>query len=307
MHEFELPSFEIHAIQRGMDIAEVARYLSLAALVALLYDHALTIGDEIRLVWTAPRSFLKWTFLINHYLAEVCLIAIANEMSSFDDPSYNDKKCRTLITITSAFGIFSTLVANVLGFSRVVVLWDKSPRIVLGLSIALIMSVLATVSCTIVTIIALNPAVTYSPIARICYLTISSSLLVAIWASPLAFEIIVLFFSVYSALSRPRDHKTPLVEVLYRDGMLFFVVVALTRGLNIAFALVTEPGLIILPTYFSWAIVTLAIHRLLIHINSLEEDTPCDNDLKEIVVPHQDFRTSARDSAAIELYSYWSS
>lgn len=98
MLEFELPPFVLHAIQRGIDIASVARYLSrrchlfreqkwnadicflekVAALVALLYDHALTIGDEIRLIWAAPRSFLKWTFLINHYISEACLIAIAN-------------------------------------------------------------------------------------------------------------------------------------------------------------------------------------------------------------------------------------
>jgi hypothetical protein len=45
-----------------------------AGLAALLYDHALTIGDEIRLIWAAPRSFLKWIFLINHYLSEVGLI-----------------------------------------------------------------------------------------------------------------------------------------------------------------------------------------------------------------------------------------
>jgi hypothetical protein len=49
-----------------------------AGLAALLYDHALTIGDEIRLIWAAPRSFLKWIFLLNHYLSEVCLIVTAN-------------------------------------------------------------------------------------------------------------------------------------------------------------------------------------------------------------------------------------
>ena len=49
-----------------------------AGLAALLYDHALTISDEIRLIWAAPRSFLKWIFLLNHYLSEVCLIVTAN-------------------------------------------------------------------------------------------------------------------------------------------------------------------------------------------------------------------------------------
>lgn len=58
----------------------MADFLSLhkvAGLAALLYDHCLTFGDEINLICTAPRSFLKWVFLTNHYLVEMCLIAVA--------------------------------------------------------------------------------------------------------------------------------------------------------------------------------------------------------------------------------------
>ncbi|KAH9993207.1 hypothetical protein BJV77DRAFT_375325 [Russula vinacea] len=40
-----------------------------------------------------------------------------------------------------------------------------------------------------------------------------------------------------------------------------------------------EPGLIFLPTYFSWAAVTLSTHRFLIHIHSSEKDPTDYNDL----------------------------
>lgn len=40
----------------------------------------------------------------------------------------------------------------------------------------------------------------------------------------LAFEITVISFTAYNALSFPRDHRTPLGRILYRDGMMFFVV-----------------------------------------------------------------------------------
>ena len=65
-----------------------------AGLAALLYDHALTIGDEIRLIWAAPRSFLKWIFLINHYLSEVGLIVCAN--GEFTVSPYLFTRCSTL-------------------------------------------------------------------------------------------------------------------------------------------------------------------------------------------------------------------
>ncbi len=44
----------------------------------MLYDHILTFDDEIRVIWTAPNSFVKWIFLINRYAAELCLLAVTN-------------------------------------------------------------------------------------------------------------------------------------------------------------------------------------------------------------------------------------
>src|SRR5260221_3919843 len=38
------------------------------------------------------------------------------------------------------------------------------------------------------------------------------------------FELSVLFLTAYNALSRPRDSTTRLMRVLYRDGILFFLV-----------------------------------------------------------------------------------
>jgi len=44
----------------------------------MFYDHALTFGDEVRLLWAAPSSFAKWMFLINRYLTALCLVLVAN-------------------------------------------------------------------------------------------------------------------------------------------------------------------------------------------------------------------------------------
>ena len=49
-----------------------------AGLSILLYDHVLTLADEVRLVWRAPRSFPKYAFLFNKYLVLANLLAIAH-------------------------------------------------------------------------------------------------------------------------------------------------------------------------------------------------------------------------------------
>ncbi|KAI9510915.1 hypothetical protein F5148DRAFT_1281376 [Russula earlei] len=273
-----VPQSEVDQIVRGLHIAVIARYLGAAGLVALLYDHALTLSDEIRLIWTAPRSFAKWMFLVNRYLSEVCLVAVANEMFGFNHRPYTEKTYDfNLIRVVCVYGVFATFTNNLVAFLRVVVLWDKSPRISLVLSIIMILSFLATITCTTISIIFLSPFIRYSDLARTCYFTKTGPSYIALWAAPMGFELSVIFLVAYDALSRPRIVDRPLVRTLYRDGMLFFLAVWLLRMTNLAFAVVTEPGLIALPIFFSWGMVSLAINRMLIHIRSSEERSQRDD------------------------------
>ena len=51
----------------------------------LLYDHALTLYDEVKLVWRAPCSFSKYGFLANRYLVLACLLSVAYGQCIMDD------------------------------------------------------------------------------------------------------------------------------------------------------------------------------------------------------------------------------
>lgn len=44
--------------------------------VVMLYDHAITFGEEVRCIWKAPRSFAKYLFLLNRYFVPALLLAI---------------------------------------------------------------------------------------------------------------------------------------------------------------------------------------------------------------------------------------
>lgn len=298
-----LPSAVVQTAIRGVHIANAARYLGAIGLAALLYDHLLTFGDEIKLVWTAPRSFLKWVFLINHYLVEVCLIAVANEMSGFNGLLRDERKCQTFVTAIACYSMISTFIANLLGFFQVIVLWDKSPRIVLGLSIALAMIFFTTVGCTIASLIVFESAVGYDPNFNLCYLMKSAKPTTVLWASQLAFDITVLAFTIYNSLSNPRDLKITLRRILYRDGILFFLLVTLIRAMNLIFAIAAEPELAALPAYFSLAVITLACRRMLIHIRLCEQEAGYHND---DLYPsrHSSMKTDSESATGIELHSY---
>lgn len=48
-----------------------------AGLVTLVYDHILTLPDEIALIWAAPSSFSKHVFLLNRYIVPSALASVA--------------------------------------------------------------------------------------------------------------------------------------------------------------------------------------------------------------------------------------
>jgi len=216
-------------------------------------------------------------FLINRYAAELCLLAVTNQMSGFTGNLYNNQKCKILISTLVAYSIFSTFTPNLIAFLRVIVLWDKSPRIVLGLSIVLALCTLCSIASVTGSIIILKPSMTYNPLTQMCVITKTDPTVITGFVGLAAFELSVLFLTTYNALSRPRDSTKHLMRILYRDSILFFVAVTIFRMTNLISVTVLSPEIFALPLVFTWAMVTLATNRLLISLRSSEKSSECED------------------------------
>ncbi|QRV75585.1 hypothetical protein RhiJN_03600 [Ceratobasidium sp. AG-Ba] len=58
-----------------------ARYVSVAFIALLLWDHVITLGDEIALIWPAKFGIVKAIFLFNRYIVPLWLAVGFNMMS----------------------------------------------------------------------------------------------------------------------------------------------------------------------------------------------------------------------------------
>ncbi|KAI0047555.1 hypothetical protein FA95DRAFT_1662655 [Auriscalpium vulgare] len=262
-----LPPAIIDEIVSGLHIANGIRYLSAIGLTILLYDHLLTFADEIQYIWKAPRSWAKYVFLANRYTVAALLIAAAHEMCGFNGVKYSHTVLLSALSVVSVFSISS---ANLLVYIRVLLLWDKQPRVLVLLSVFFVVTTLTVTGCMIASAIILIPSVEWSDLAHICTLTKSSRIFVSVWGAPMLFEVTILGMMIYHALSQPRTARVALTSTLYRDGTSFFVVITAVRACNVAFAATADPRRMSYPVFFSWAIVTLVVNRLLIRIRSSE-------------------------------------
>ncbi|ESK92960.1 hypothetical protein Moror_9033 [Moniliophthora roreri MCA 2997] len=50
------------------------RYAGVAAITILLYDHIVTFGAEVDLIWTKSWSFIKALFLVHRYFGFICVV-----------------------------------------------------------------------------------------------------------------------------------------------------------------------------------------------------------------------------------------
>ncbi|KAI9068312.1 hypothetical protein FKP32DRAFT_1608913 [Trametes sanguinea] len=261
------------------------RYMSAVGLMVLLYDHCLTFADEVRYVWTAPATYAKYTFLLNRYTVLGTLIAVAYEMCGFVDPAFTDiltcplQGCKQFIFTCSMLAIVSVGIANMLILQRVVILWEHRPIILQIMTVGFLLSFSLQVVSMVFTLLHVLPSIQWSEPAGMCIATKSSHILIAVWASPLVFEVFVLASTGLNALDRPRTLELPIIKALQSDGLGFFLAITCFRILNLILAALSRPSLTFLGVFFIWAMTTTTLNRLLLHLRRAEcRPTPANPD-----------------------------
>ncbi|KAI0829942.1 hypothetical protein BC628DRAFT_1478262 [Trametes gibbosa] len=252
------------------------RYMSAVGLTVLLFDHCLTFADEVKYIWPAPATYAKYTFLLNRYTVLGTLIAVAYEMCGVVQDAFTDivsGHCYFIFTC-SMFAVVSVGIANLLILQRVVILWEHRPIILKIMTVGFLLSFTLQVVTMVLTLVTVLPSIQWSAPLGMCIATKSSRVLIAVWASPLVFEVFVLTSTALNALDRPRTIELPIIKALHSDGLGFFLAITCFRVLNLTLAATARPSLTFLGVFFCWAMTTTVLNRLLIHLRRAECQLP---------------------------------
>ncbi|ETW76533.1 hypothetical protein HETIRDRAFT_480662, partial [Heterobasidion irregulare TC 32-1] len=195
------------------------RYLSAAGLVALLYDHLLTINDEIELIWRARNTLPKTLFLINRYLVPILMLVTIYPLAALS-PGPSDAVCKTWFTIAIILGMISIANGHFIVLLRLWILWNKQPRLVCASLAVFVISQLGTFAMVTWVAVQMRPVLEYNATLRICSLTRKVHI-EGLWAPGVFFEVVVFVTVCWNAMARPRESDQALTRVLYRDGLVF--------------------------------------------------------------------------------------
>ncbi|KDQ11518.1 hypothetical protein BOTBODRAFT_35188 [Botryobasidium botryosum FD-172 SS1] len=188
--------------------------------VILLYDHALTIGDEVRLVWFAPWSKPKALFLFTRYtmlLGAITLwVLIAALPSGVEEILY---AARIYLGVL-AFLFTLALSADALFLLRVYAIWNQNRNVAYLFAIAVLAQ---AVNIAWV-------AVIVSPLRGGIMQTAKALAFTSLGAEVLFNTILFVLVLLKAAQHRILDGGgSPLLHVYYRDGAGYYLALLVVR------------------------------------------------------------------------------
>ncbi|KAF8167046.1 hypothetical protein K438DRAFT_2024958 [Mycena galopus ATCC 62051] len=263
MDDAELP----HSVVAAFQNVVITRYIGVAGLVVLLYDHLLTLDDEVKYIWTAPRTLAKGLFLLLRYMVPLFLIG--------ETITRNGLVVITMSTLTYA-GWLSIAISNFLVLLRI---WATLPRAhrFIGWSFALfVVMQLISLGTTTWVVSLMIRVLMFDPDAGVCTFT-SKPHVFALWVPGLFFEVVVFVTCCWNTLDRPRalgPDDARITRTLFRDGVTYFVILFILRIANTVIAVVAPVSAIFIIVFFIWAATTLTTGRLI--INSRREAAKAD-------------------------------
>jgi len=256
----------LDALEFDAFAVNATRYLNGIGLIALLYDCCLTFGSEVRFVWPAKSSFARTAFLLNKYGVIVMLIGTAFIMNDFSGPQLSNTVCRGFFTFTSVMSLFSIALANVLVSLRVIDLWERATRIKLVMAAGILVSFTMSMTFMAVALSKMIPFLFYNSDFRTCFPTTKPPELPAAWACSMMYEVLVLTSVCWNALDRPRSNNSQLTLALHEDGFTFFAALTALRTFNLVLSIAAPSSLILVGSFFIWAMTTLVLNRAILNI-----------------------------------------
>lgn len=270
------------------------RYLSVAGLVILLYDHFLLLQEEIDHIWVARTNWLRSLFFINRYTIPVFIVISNYELSGLSSGLSTDF-CRVWIGLVQFLFPVTSAITNVFVVIRVFALWDYN-RLVLFLLLSTFISIYVTViGVGILGALRLAPHLTYQPILNTCIADTRPILNIVTFSMPLIFDILVFAVMVANAFSRPRTRHPAIVRQLFKDGAFYFIMTFVFRLFNILLISVAPISYVQLGIFINWAIIPTLLHRMLVSIGKKTRDAEVvDSNKPESLIELSTFMTLER-------------
>lgn len=248
------------------------RYLSVAGLTLLLWDHCLTFEQERKHVWPAHPSPARIVFLANRYIVPIVLIVQTFSLSGLNSATLSDSYCWVSLAVSAIIGVLSMAVSHGLVLLKILKLWEGQTIIALAITLVYFITESGSVIFMVMSVSEEWPGAMFEPRLHMCIITHKPKMLPGVWACTVTLELVAFLLVCLNALNRPRRGDTFFMGVLYRDGMFLFLAISALGWLNLVISVTAPASRILIGTYCIWALITTIVSRMILNVQEAEDE-----------------------------------
>ncbi|KAG2043663.1 hypothetical protein BDR03DRAFT_1087804 [Suillus americanus] len=219
-----------------LDVQQIllCTYAVLAGNSILIYDHVITLPEEIALIWRRPKALFAMLFLLNRYLALlgiICSMVIQIFLVS-------DEVCSKYTIYRQLDIFFQGIIICIIMAMRIYALYGCSQHLLTWMTIIII--ALVGVACAVTFAQVSGDAAILPGIG--CYEVYTTKIAARIglvWVALFVFDFLIFILTVYKIcntrglLRLSLITRRNVIDVIFQDGAMYFRAMALINIPNI--------------------------------------------------------------------------
>ncbi|KAJ1306089.1 hypothetical protein OPQ81_010801 [Rhizoctonia solani] len=224
----------LHELEVTMEHIFASKCLAIAGFCILCYDHSLTFFDEVELIWKQKRSLVSVFFVLVRYVTPLVLIVDVYDkggMTHYIPDSFQlfrmvlRRNGLELVRLRVDSRDRRTSTISDLPAFQVHAIWGKPLWLSVTLSILFAVYFVTTAVIAYKYQIEFSYTVAYNTLFHVCFAQISPYLWIC-WLPALVLESFIFILTLIKAIEHSRKRvNTPVLYVLYRDGIVYFIVI----------------------------------------------------------------------------------
>ncbi|KAJ6515369.1 hypothetical protein C8R45DRAFT_1086583 [Mycena sanguinolenta] len=199
---------------------QLVKYFCAASLTLLGYDWLTCLEREVETVWGSPWKGAKILYLLSRYIPLVNLSSALYYYVVFEPTVLTCQRVDALAGWLTAIGI---VVSEGMLIMRTYAIYNSSKKILVFLLVLL--AVLVGIAFPTAELFIRSLRYGQPPIGTIngCFPVSGSAIIFVSFIAILLFETTIVALTVYSAFRHYRRDSSPVIKVLYRDSLFFFL------------------------------------------------------------------------------------
>jgi len=221
----------VEVISQAVARKHIVEALYVSAVMVLLYDWLLVLPREIKYIWRASWNYTKVLYLFARYIPFVSTALLFRNQFALDP---TPDSCRKTLESSCWISVIGINMTEIILAIRTYAVWNKDRRVGIGLALLLGLcqipnAIIAEKFVRDINFIQ-NP---FPEIYRGCVASRATKLIFVSWVIFIVMEGVVLVLMIISAVKTYRKHTSNFLNVIYVDGIRFYVYIFCVTLANI--------------------------------------------------------------------------